>query len=131
MVYFRYMHRSLLARFLMRWAASSIGLWVAAALLSSHINYGDSLGAILGAGFLLALLNMLLKPILILLTLPAVILTLGLFMLIINGIVVYAVSGLYAPLHITSFWAAVFAGVVIGLVNYLITAVLEDKHDNL
>ena len=97
--------------------------------MSSHISYGDSTWAIIGAGFLLAILNMLLRPILVLLTLPAVILTLGLFMIIINGLVVYIVSGLYAPLHITGFWSAVFAGVVIGLVNWFITALLEDKHE--
>ena len=106
-----------------------MGLWLAAGLLSSHISYGDSTWAIVGAGFLLAVLNALLRPILILLTLPAVILSLGLFMVIINGLVVYIVSGLYAPLHITSFWAAVFAGIVIGLVNWCITALLEDKHE--
>jgi len=121
------MHRSLPARFLLRWIASSLGLWLAAAVLSSRISYGDSALAIVGAGFLLAVLNMLLRPLLILLTLPAVILTLGLFTIIINGLVVYIASGLYAPLHITSFWAAVFAGIVIGLVNYLISALLEDR----
>ena len=105
--------------------------WLAAGLLSSHISYGGSAWVIVGAGFLLAILNALLKPLLILLTLPAVILTLGLFMIIINGLVVYIVSGLYEPLHITSFWAAVLAGIVIGLVNYLITALLEDNREHI
>lgn len=125
------MHRSFVARFLMRWAGSSLGLWLAAAILSSHIDYGHSGWVIVGAGFILAVLNALLKPLLILLTLPAVILTLGLFTIIINGLVVYIASGLYAPLHITSFWAAVFAGIVIGLVNYAITALLEDDREHL
>jgi putative membrane protein len=122
----------MLARFLMRWLGSSIGLWVAAALMSSHISYGDSTGAIIGAGFILAVLNMLIRPILVILSLPAIILSLGLFMLVINGLTVYLASVLYAPLHITSFWAAIVAGIIIGLVNYLITAILEEKrHDNL
>lgn len=126
------MRMSMLARFLMRWLGSSIGLWVAAALMSSHISYGDSTGAIIGAGFILAVLNMLIRPILVILSLPAIILSLGLFMLVINGLTVYLASALYAPLHITSFWAAIVAGIIIGLVNYLITAILEEKrHDNL
>ena len=120
-------HTSLPVRFLLRWVGSSIGLWVAAGLLGNHISYGGNLGVIVGAGLLLASLNMLLRPLLVLLTLPAVILTLGLFMVIINGLVVYIVSGLYAPLHISSFWTAVLAGIIIGLVNYLITALLEDS----
>jgi uncharacterized membrane protein YvlD (DUF360 family) len=47
-------------------------------------------------------------------------------MIVINGVTVYIASKLYHPLHITNFWAAVFAGMVIGLVNYLVTAILED-----
>lgn len=109
----------------MRWVGSSLGLLLAAQLMSHHISYGNSVGVIVGAGFLLAVLNMLLRPVLIFLSLPALVLTLGLFMLIINGLVVYLVSVLYPPLHITGFWTAVFAGIVIGLVNYLITALLE------
>lgn len=127
--YNRHMHRSFAARFILRWVGSSLGIWLAAGLLSNHISYGDSTWVIIGAGFLFAILNMLLRPVLVLLTLPAVILSLGLFMIIINGLVVYIVSGLYKPLHITSFWAAVFAGLVIGLVNFCITALLEDKHE--
>lgn len=123
---------NLLARFLIRWLVSSFGLWVAAALLSSNISFGGAAGAVIGAGFILAVINTLLKPILVVLSLPAIILSLGLFMIIINGLTVYLVSVLYTPLHITNFWAAVFAGIIIGLVNYLVTAILEErKHDNL
>lgn len=118
----------LIARFLIRWLGSSLGLWIAAALLSSHISYGDSAGAIIGAGFILAALNMLVKPILILLALPAIIITLGLFLLVVNGATVYLASILYPPLHITSFWAAIVAGIIVGLINYLVTALLEEKN---
>lgn len=126
------MNRSLIERFVVRWAASSLGLWLAASL-SSHISYNGGAGVILGAGFILAALNMLLKPLLIILSLPAIILSLGLFMFIVNGLVVYIASGLYAPLHITSFWSAVFAGIIIGLLNWMISALLEDnrRHVNL
>jgi putative membrane protein len=106
-----------------RWLACSLGLWLAAALLGSHISYGGTIGAIVGAGLLLAILNTLLKPVLIILSLPAVILTLGLFMLVINGLTVYLVSLLYAPLHVANFWTAIFAGIIISLVNYVISAI--------
>jgi uncharacterized membrane protein YvlD (DUF360 family) len=43
----------------------------------------------------------------------------------INGLMVYLASKFYAPLHITNYWAAVFAGIIIGLVNYLVTTILE------
>lgn len=79
------------------------------------------------AGLILAIVNIFLKPILIIFSLPAILFTLGLFMIIINGLTVFIASKLYEPLHITNFWAAVFAGIVIGLVNYLVTAILEER----
>jgi uncharacterized membrane protein YvlD (DUF360 family) len=53
-------------------------------------------------------------------------LTLGFFMIVINGLTVYLASKLYGPLHITDFWAAMFAGVVIGLVNFLVSIILKE-----
>ena len=113
-------------RFLTRWLVCSLGLWIAASLLSNSISYDSRFGVIVIAGLVLAIINTIVKPILIFLSLPALLLSLGLFMLIINGLTVYIASKLYHSLHITNFWAAIFAGMVIGLVNYLVTAILED-----
>ena len=113
-------------RFLTRWLVCSLGLWIAANFLSNSISYGSEFRVIIIAGFVLAIINIVLKPILIIFTLPAILLTLGLFTILINGLTVFIASKLYTPLHITNFWAAVFAGMVIGLVNYLVTAILED-----
>ena len=113
-------------RFLTRWLVCSLGLWIAASFLSSSISYDSRFRVIIIAGLVLAIINLVLKPILVIFSLPALIFTLGLFMVIINGLTVYIASKLYHPLHVTNFWAAVFAGMVIGLVNYLVTAILED-----
>lgn len=113
-------------RFLTRWFVCSLGLWIAANFLSSSISYDSKLRVIIVAGLVLAIINIVLKPILIVFSLPALLFTLGLFMIIINGLTVFIASKLYTPLHITNFWAAVFAGMVIGLVNYLVTTILED-----
>ena len=113
-------------RFLTRWVVCSLGLWIAAGLLSNSITYGSKMRDIIIAGLVLAIINVIVKPVLIIFSLPAIVLTLGLFMVIINGLTVFIASKLYHPLHITNFWVAVFAGMVIGLVNYLVTAILED-----
>lgn len=113
--------------FLTRWLVCSLGLWIAAGLLGSSITYDSKLKVIIIAGLLLALINVFIKPLLIILSLPAILFSLGLFMIIINGLTVFIASKLYGPLHITNFWAAVFAGMVIGLVNYLVTAILEER----
>jgi putative membrane protein len=118
--------KSPLTRILIRWFVSSLGLWIAAGFLSGSISYQDRLSAIIIAGLILAVINTIIKPIIIIFSLPAIVLTLGLFMIIVNGLTVYLASKLYSPLQITNFWAAIFAGMMIGLVNYLVTAILED-----
>lgn len=115
------------SRFLIRWFVSGLGLWIAAGLLGGRINYDQRLGVIVVSGLILAIVNTVIKPIVILLSLPAILFSLGLFMLVINGLMVMLVSKLYEPLHVTNFWAATLAGMVIGLVNYLVTTILEEK----
>lgn len=113
-------------RFAVRWFVCSLGLWIAAALLNGRLTYNDSLWAIIIAGLLLAVINAIIKPVVIIFSLPAILLTLGLFMVVINGFTVWLASWLYGPLDISSFWAAIVAGMIIGLVNYLVTIVLDD-----
>lgn len=118
-----------LPRFLTRWFVCSLGLWIAAGFLSTSITYGSKLRVIIVAGLVLAIVNVVIKPILIIFSLPAILFTLGLFMVVINGLTVYLASKLYSPLHITDFWAAIFAGMVIGLVNFLVSTILENSKE--
>jgi putative membrane protein len=115
------------ARFLIRWFVCSLGLWIAASLLGGRISYGSHLGVIIISGLILAIVNAIIKPIVVILALPAILLTLGLFMVVINGLMVLLVSELYSPLHVKNFGAAMLAGMVIGLVNYLVTTILEER----
>lgn len=116
-----------LVRFLIRWFVCSLGLWIAAGLLGNSISYGNRFHVIVIAGLVLALINIILKPIIIIFSLPAILFTLGLFMIVVNGLTVYLASKFYTPLHVTNFWAAIVAGVVIGLVNYLVSTILETE----
>lgn len=115
------------ARFLLRWFVSSLGLWVAAGLLSEKITYDSRIGVIIVSGLILALVNTVLKPIVVILSLPAILFSLGLFMIVINGLMVVIVSKLYPELYVSSFGIAVLAGMIIGLVNYLVSTILEEK----
>lgn len=121
------MVRSILIKFATRWAVSALGLWIASGILGpERLSIGNSWLTAIGAGFFLAVVNMAIKPLLILLSLPAIILTLGIFMLAVNGIVIMIASWLYSPLYVRDFWVAVVAGIILALVNYLVTRILEE-----
>jgi putative membrane protein len=114
-------------RFFIAWFVSGLGLWVASGLLNNRINYDSRLSVIIWAGLLLALVNTLLKPLIILLSLPAILFTLGLFIVVINGLMVLLVSYIYPSLQVSGLGAAILAGMLIGLVNYLVSTILEKK----
>ncbi len=117
-----------LLRFLVRWIVCTLGLWIAAGILgSTRISYNSHFGVLLISGLILAIVNIIIKPFVVVLSLPAILFSLGLFMIIINGFMVYLASKIYKPLHVTDFLAAVLAGMIIGLVNYLVTVILEER----
>lgn len=109
----------------MRWLINSIGLWIAARLLTENgINYSGEWIALLFGGFVLSVMNAVLKPIIVILSLPAILLSLGLFMIFVNGIVVYVAAQLTPGLDVT-FGGAIIAGIIIGLLNYALSGVIE------
>ncbi len=118
--------RKQFAIFLLRFAASTFGLWLAAKLLGTFSNnYADvTLGSFLIAGLAFSLFNSLLRPLIIILSLPAILLTLGLFMLIVNGFLVYISVNLVPGLDM-SFGHAILTGMLLSLINYVISGVLE------
>lgn len=118
--------------FLLRWVFNSLGLWVAARILSGHgITYDENEGAVLflTAGFVLSVVNVILKPIIVILSLPAILLTLGLFTLVVNGFMVYLAAMLVPNIEI-GFWAAVLAGMIVSLINYVLTSLFDIRRPN-
>ncbi len=119
--------KSARSKFLVRWLVSGLGLWIAAEILGSEsISYGGKASAIVISGFILALANTFVKPIVVFLTLPAVLLTLGIFMIVINALMVLFAAWLYGPLEVSGFGIAVITGILIGLVNWLVGILLEE-----
>jgi putative membrane protein len=115
-----------LMRFLLRWVVCGLGLWIAAGFLGGSISYDGHIRIILVAALVLAIVNTFIKPMVVLLSLPAILFSLGLFMIVVNGLMVMLASKLYEPFEVASFGAAMLAGVIIGVVNYLVTAIVED-----
>ena len=123
-------------KFLVRWGVSVLGLWIASELLGNEsISYEGRIGAVVFSGLILAIVNTLVRPIVVFLTLPAVLLTLGIFMVVINALMILLAAWLYGPLEVDGFGIAIITGLVIGLVNWLVSAVIDDnksqKRDNI
>jgi putative membrane protein len=84
----------------------------------------DGFWAALVAAFLLGIVNTILRPILVLLTLPITLLTLGLFLLVINGVMLWLVSALVRGFYVSGFWGAVFGSILISVVSWLLSRFL-------
>lgn len=122
--------RKQLIFFIFRWLMISLGLWVASRLLSgSFMENQATTTTFLLAGLALSLVNTFLKPLVAVFSLPAILLTLGLFMLIINGLMVYIALKLVPGLEV-SFWGAVMTGMIISVINYIITGIMDYRTTN-
>jgi putative membrane protein len=111
-----------MTRFLLQAAAAAAGFWIAARVF--HIVRVDDLGSALAAGLILGVVNALLRPILVLVTFPITVVTLGLFLLVVNGLMVSLVAFFDHGVHIRGFWHAVLVAVICGLTSWAASIVI-------
>ena len=113
--------------FIIRWVQSSFGLWIAVRLLGSgyeNVEITAGISGYLIAGFIFSIVNSVLKPLAVILSLPAILLSLGLFMLVVNGALVY-LSILLSPGIEMSFFNSILTGIILSLINYIVSAAVE------
>ena len=110
---------------LIRWVMNALAL-----LLISQVIKGievDSIFAAFVAAAVLGVINAILRPILLLITLPITVLTLGLFALVINGLMLYIVGSVVKGFHVTGFWAAVFGALFLSVISWIANAFISDR----
>lgn len=115
------------AIFLVRWLLNTFGLWIAVRLLGAGLGGVETtqgMWVLLAAGLIFSVVNSVIKPIVVILSLPAIVLTLGLFTLIVNGLMVYLSLAL-APGIAMSFGNSILAGIILSLVNYIVSSALD------
>lgn len=117
----------MIRKFILRVLVNFLGLWAAAELMTGSIDYSSKWHVLLVAAVIFSIVNAIIRPLVILLSLPAIVLTLGLFMLFINAFMLYLVTKIYPAFHLQSFWTAIVATVIIWVVNYLLTDLLEPQ----
>lgn len=109
-----------------RWLMLTVAIMAAAYLLPGIEITGGIFSAFFAAA-ILGILNALLRPLLLLLTLPLNILTLGLFTFVINALMLMMASGVISGFHIAGFWSAIFGSLIIGVVSWLLTSMINDQ----
>ena len=110
---------------LIRWLILTIAIFITAYLIDG-IYVAGFLSAFFAAA-ILGLLNAFFRPILLILTLPINILSLGLFTFIINAMLLMMVSGLIPGFQVYGFWSAVFGSLLISLVSWLLTSFIDKR----
>ena len=111
-----------LKTFFQRWLITTLAVLVASNVVSG-IHY-DSITGLFVASLVLGILNAFLRPVMLLLSLPLLIFSLGLFTLVINAILVYFVGQLVTPFHVDSFGAAFWGGLIISLVSLVVNSMV-------
>jgi putative membrane protein len=109
-------------RLLLVWILNAIAL-LAVAYLYPGVQLQDWKSAAIAA-LVLGLVNTLIRPVLVLLTLPVTVLTLGLFIFVINGLLLWAVGSWLDGFRVDGFWAGVFGAIVYGLVSWALSALV-------
>ena len=110
---------------LVRWLLLTISI-----IVTSYLGAGiyvTSFFAALFAAAVLGILNALFRPILLVITLPINILTLGLFTFVINALLLEMVSGLVPGFYVHGFWSAIFGSLIISLVSWLLNSFVNDR----
>jgi putative membrane protein len=106
--------------FIVRLIINMVAILIIAYLFPGLIRV-DSFWTALVTAFLLGIVNAVIRPILVFFTLPLTLLTLGLFLLVINGLMLWLVSLLVSGFHVGSFWGAVLGAILISIVSWILS----------
>ena len=115
--------------FLVRLLVNAAALWVATRLVPG-VTYSGEVLPFLGVAIVFGIVNSFIRPVAKLLTLPLIILTLGIFALVVNGLMLWLTSSLSESLglgfHVSGFWAALFGSLVVSIVSTLLWTFVRD-----
>jgi putative membrane protein len=117
------MMHTMLRRLLIAWAGNVAALYVASELIDG-ISYGGSWWGLVLAALVFSAVNMVVRPVVFVLSLPLIVLTLGLALFFVNLLMLYVTSWLVDDFSVDGFWAAVGGTIVVWLVNALLSATL-------
>jgi putative membrane protein len=109
------------------WASNVLGIWVTS-LIFDGVTYDDKVWVLAVAGLVLFLANAVIRPIVIILTLPAVILTLGILLLFINAFTLWIADKIVPPFEVSGFWTYLGSVIIIWLVNMIVYGIFRPEN---
>ena len=116
--------------FLARLLVNAVALWVATVVVPG-VTYDGGVLPFLGVALVFGVINAFLRPVLKILTFPIIILTLGIFALVVNGLMLWLTSSLSAALglgfHVSGFWAAFWGALVVSFVSTILAMLVRDS----
>ena len=115
-------------KLLVRWVGNVVALFIAAWLLSG-ITYGDQWWTLFIAAAVFTLVNAWVKPLLTVLSIPFIVVTLGLFYFLINVLMLYLTDWIVPDFEIKTFWWGVLGAIIVSIVNGLLNLVLPDDDE--
>ena len=110
-------------RFLFRLLINVVAILIIAYIAPSLIRVDGFLAALVAA-ILLGIVNTIIRPILVILTFPLTLLSFGLFLLVINGLMLWLVSALVSGFHVSGFWGALFGSILVSIVSWILSKFL-------
>jgi putative membrane protein len=123
-----------LLRLLVNAAALAVATWLISGITLTGTDTTDRVISLLIVALIFGVINAILKPIFKLVTLPLVLLTLGLFLIVINALLLMLTSWLSGEFGlgwtVDGFWPAVWGSVIISIVSFLLNAFVPDKNEN-
>jgi putative membrane protein len=118
--------------FIIRLLVNGAALWVATRIVPG-VTFDGGLMPFLGVAFVFGVINATLRPLTKILTFPLIIVTLGIFALVVNGLMLWLTSSLSASFglgfHVSGFWAAFFGALVVSIVSALLSLTLRPRAD--
>ena len=112
--------------FLILWGVNVLALWVAATVFPQSLAFASA-SALFVSGLLLGVANALIKPVLLILTLPLTVLSMGLFILVINALLLLLVAWLVPGFTVAGFWAGLWVALFVSLFSLFVNALLGPR----
>lgn len=117
-------------RLLLSWLLNAISLAILVYFIAPLLHIGvtaHSLGSLIIAALVFGIVNAIVRPIAVLLSIPLIVVTLGLFLFVVNALLLWLVGAIVPGFHVDGFWAALWGAIWLGIISWIVNAIGEPR----